>query len=273
MDLYFVLMLALTYLFGCFLHFYSSENTLQFILLFNLLYLLLIITYFSSVVASLICCMLYVFGYGSFILYRVVTGTQTVSTDAYVWLLAVPLLCIPFAFYRTFLAEIQHEVASSAQKEAEFSGFDAGTRNLNSNIFYYYLPRFMSMAHRGYIKLTLFAIRLRYYQEILQIVGKEGVEQLYREIGTSIDEASRAEDIPYFMEDGRFMLIAITDAKGGAILKERVKESLNSVYLRDRLRRYHLAVDVQIGMAEYDGSQSDSLALEAQAEKDMEFDV
>lgn len=272
-DLYFVLLLALTYAFNCFIHFLSTENTVQFMVLLNILYLLLIITYFTSVTVSLICSMLYVFGYGSYILYEVVAARQTISAYSYFWLAIIPLLCLPLAFFRSFLADLQERMIHTAQREDELLGFDEHTQSLNEHVFYYFLPRFMSMAQRGYIKLTVLVIRLRYYDEIRRIIGADGVEQLYREIGKSIDDSTRAEDIPYFTSDGNFVLIAITDAKGGTIVKDRVREGLNLLYIRDRLRQYNLTVDVQIGLSEYDGSKITALELEKQAEKDLEFDL
>lgn len=273
-DLYFILLMALTYVLGYFICFGASGDTVTFIVMLNILYLLVIISYFTSVMASLISCLLFVFGYGSYILYQVVIARQTVANAAYFWIVLIPLACIAVAFYRTYLLDIQERILAFNRKQELFIGFDETTNHLNERMFHYEMARFMSMAKRGYIKLTLLVIRLKYYDDILKIIGRAGVEELFRDIGASIDDATRAEDIPYFVDGkGEFTLVTITDAKGGAIVKERVRNSIGTVHLQDKLKTYNLAVEVQIGIAEYTPEIRNALEFQKLAEKDMEFDV
>lgn len=273
MDIYFMLLIALTYALNCFFYFLSSNDFAQFVVLFNILYLLVIVSYFTSMLSSLIFCLVYVLGFGTYILYQVVAVKQTVSMVSYIWLIVTPLCCIAISFYRSHLMEIQENIIELDKKGKEIVGFDETTGHLNEHMFHYDMERFMSMARRGYIKLTLLVIRLKYYHDILRIIGQGGINELYIEMGRDIDRATRSEDIPYFTKDGKFMLVAITDMKGAAIVKERIRNEINLLYMQDHLKTFNVSIDVQIGIAEYDDTIGSAFDLQKKAEQDMEFDV
>lgn len=277
-DFFFIALIVLAYVFSYFLHFssgvpFSADETVRFIVLLNLLFLLVVVSYLTSRVVSLVCGLLYVFAYGSYILYQVVIARQSIPAESYFWLVIIPLACAMVSFYRSYLLDIQERLAALDQKSKQLVGFDGTTGQLNEHMFFYEISSFISMAKRGYIKLTVLAVRLRYRGEIERILGENGMVQLYREIGECINRVTRAEDIPFFTDDGKFILVSITDKQGGAIVKERVRGEISKLYMKQLLKTYNLTIDLQIGIAEYDETVQSPMDLLQRAYKDMEYDL
>lgn len=273
-DLFFMLLLFFSYVFVYVVRFLGGESDLEFIIMLNIMFLLIVVSYYSNVIASIICCFLFVIGYGSYILYEAVVARVTASTSSYLWIAIIPISCIIVAFFRTYLGEVQEKIAEQSQIEDTLVGFDESTNMLNERMFQYELGRYMSMAARGYIKVTLMFVKVNYFDDIRRLVGKNGLNDLFKAVGESISELTRAEDAGYIVDEkGLFSVILISDAAGAAIVKDRLKSKMKSIDLQERMKTFNLSLDLKIGIAEYNPGIRTSIDFRQMALKDMEFDV
>lgn len=274
LDIFFMLMLAFTYFFAYFTRFIPDQNDTDFIIMLNIFYLCLLICYFSNTVISLIACFVFVVGYGSYILYESVIVQKAVSFSAYVWIALIPLGCVAVAFFRTYLYDVQERVTKLDSSVESLAGFHEGTDLLNERMFYYGLKRYMAMARRGYIEVTLILVRVKFYNDIIKIIGREGIGELFKLVGSFIDETTRTEDDQYFVDEkGIFSIIAITDLSGAGIIKQRLKEKIKTVELEQKLKSYDMSLDLQIGMAQYTPEMQSAPEFRRAAEENLEFDV
>lgn len=280
-DLFFIILIVLSYAFSCFLYFTSNKTSamptseeILYIVQMNLLYLFIIFAYLLSTTACLICCLLYVFGFASYILYQIVVAHQIVPTNSYFWLLWIPLTCVAVSLYHTYIAGIQKQIVEIEENKANLVAFDETTNQLNEKMFFHDMNSFMAMEKRGYIKITLMMIQLRYHSDLHRILGDEGLKKLYKQIGDSINSATRTEDSSYFLDDGSYLLVTISDKNGGSdIVKERLRSAVQQISISSEYQKYDLAVNIRIGIAEDDENCHNVMDLLQRARKDMECDV
>lgn len=274
LDLFFLFMLAVAYIFSYIVRYVPGDSDTFFIVMLNIFFLLIVICYFSNVVTSLISCLIFVFGYGSYILYEAIIAQKSVQTASYIWLAVIPVGCIVTAFYRTYLADVQERITKLDSTVGTLSGFDENTGMLNERMFYHELGRYMAMALRGYIKMTLVLVKIKYYDDILRIVGTEGIGDIFKAVGDAIGKFTRVEDAQYFVDEkGVFSIIAITDKAGAEIIKERLKDNMKDIELEQRLYRYDLSMELKIGIAEFTPEVKSAPEFRQLALKNMEYDV
>jgi GGDEF domain-containing protein len=141
-------------------------------------------------------------------------------------------------------------------------------------MFFHDMNSFMAMEKRGYIKITLMMIQLRYHSDLHRILGDDGLKKLYKQIGDSINSATRTEDSSYFLDDGSYLLVTISDKNGGSdIVKERLRSAVQQISISSEYQKYDLAVNIRIGIAEDDENCHNVMDLLQRARKDMECDV
>lgn len=275
-DLYFIIALAFCYAFINIMWFMKDAgvNDLMFIILLNVMFALVIISYFSSVMFCLCTCFVFILGYGSYVLYVSLFMKQSVGTMAYVWLVLIPVSCIIAVFYRTYIVEVQEQIMRLNIAAETTLGFDENTKLLNERMFYHDLNRFMSMAKRGHMSVCVMLIKLSYYRDILKLIGEDAMQELLKDLGERIGELTRNEDIQFFMDDkGIYSLILITDYQGAELVRDRIKKTVTETSLQERMKLFSLSLELKIGIAQYSDDIANALAFKNLAEKDMEYDV
>lgn len=273
-DLYFILLLAFVYMFVNIIIFVGNTGDLSFIVMLNILFVLTVISYFTSIVFCLISCIVFIFSYGSYILYSALFLQQTASTMSYLWIAIIPLCCILVAFFRNYITEVQQELVKFNIASETIVGFDESTNLLNERMFYYELKRFMAMASRGYIKVSIMLIHLKYFDSILRLIGTNAMTDIMRDIGTKIGELTRVEDIQFFVDEkGAYSLILISDAAGAAIVRDRLKDGVKEIEMQEKMKLFSLHLELKIGIAEYNAELISAQEFRELAEKNMEFDV
>lgn len=273
-DLYFILLLAFIYVFLNIVVFVGNTSDLPFIIMLNILFVLTVISYFTSIVFCLISCIVFIFVYGSYILYSALILQKTATTMSYLWIAIIPLCCILVAFFRTYISEVEQEIVKFNIASETIVGFDESTNLLNERMFYYELKRYIAMASRGYIKVSLMLIKLKYFDSIVRLIGTNAMSELMRDIGIKIGEFTRIEDIQFFVDEkGVFSLILISDAAGAAIVRDRLKNGVKEIEMQEKMKLFSLYLELKIGIAEYNDELKSAQEFRELAEKNMEFDV
>lgn len=273
-DLYFILLMSFVYIFLNVVIFVGDTTDLSFIILLNVLFVLTVLSYFTSIVFCLISCILFIFSYGSYILYSALILQKTASTMSYLWIVIIPLCCILVAFFRTNISEVEQELVKFNIASETLVGFDESTNLLNERMFYYELKRYMAMASRDYIKVTLVLIKLKYFDSIVRLIGEKAMTALMRDIGAKIGEFTRVEDIQFFVDEkGVYSLILISDEAGAAIVRDRLKNGVKEIEMQEKVKLFSLHLELKIGIAQYNSEITSVQEFRDFAEKNMEFDV
>ena len=274
MDIYFIMLASLTYVILFITKFVNIGDDTTFVIMLDLLYVFVVVSYFSSIIVSIISCFVFVFGYGSYILYLAIFAQKTINPISCFWIIAVPVFCIVTSFYRNYLLEVQDKITTLNDSVELLSGFDEDTNLLNERMFYYQLKRYMAMANRGYINVSVMVVKLKYYNDIKKLVGKQSMADIMNGIGTIITEVTRLEDIQFVVDDsGIFSLIVICDFDGATIIKNRIKEKVKKMQLVGRLKIYNLDLDIKIGIAQSSKDIASEIELKKLADNNMEYDV
>ena len=240
----------------------------------DLLFIFVVVSYFSSIIMSVVACFVFVFGYGSYLLYLTIFARQAVDPISCFWIVVIPVFCIVTSFYRNYLLEIQEKISTLNDSVELLSGFDENTNLLNERMFYYQLKLYMSMAKRGYINVCVIVVKLKYYHDIENLVGKQSMADIMSSIGDIVTDTTRIEDIQFlFDEKGVFTLIAITDLAGAEIIKGRMKEKVKNMELFGRLKVYNLDLELKVGIAQCSDEITNEIELKNLADKNLEYDV
>ena len=274
MDIYFIMLASMTYIILFITKFVNIGSDTTFVIMLDLLYIFVVVSYFSSIIISVISCFVFVFGYGSYILYLAIFAQQTINPISFFWIIAIPVFCIVTSFYRNYLLEVQEKITSLNDSVELLSGFDEDTNLLNERMFYYQLKRYMAMSNRGYINVSVMVVKLKYYNDIKKLVGKQSMSNIMNGIGTIITEVTRLEDIQFVVdENGIFSLIVICDLDGATIIKNRIKEKVKKMELVGRLKIYNLDLEMKIGIAQCNKDVESEIELKKLADDNMEYDV
>lgn len=273
-DIYFLMILAFSYVFANIIFFWAGAEDVAFVVLLNIMFILAVVAYFSSAIFSLSACLFFVFAYGSYVLYASLYLKLPVDMMDYLWVALIPIHSIIVTFYKRYLSEIQKQVTYLNKLSDTTLGFDEHTNLLNERMFYHDLSRFMSMARRGHIKLCLMNIKLKFYDDIKKLIGEAAMDGLLRDIGEKINQLTRNEDLQFFTDKkGGYSLIMITDLEGANLVRRRIKRDIQETGIKERMKLFSLNLDLMVGIAEYDEGIKNSLEFKERAQKDMEYDV
>lgn len=143
-----------------------------------------------------------------------------------------------------------------------------------SYIFYMNLDKEISKAKRHNTPCTFMMIKLLYYKEIKNIIGKNKTDKLIKEVSEIILNSTRNEDDSYTLENDTLAIVMpVTDLQGATIVKNRIKERITELNLDLRSEKEYVNVDAKISMVEYRDEIRNSMEFKLLAEEELQYDV
>ncbi|OPJ58270.1 GGDEF domain-containing protein [Clostridium oryzae] len=254
---------------------FSKQYYFENLLMLSLTFALILLAYFSGIIVGLSASVISIFFYGSYVLYQNVIQGKVIDYHVYVWLMLLPLLTILSALVGAYIRSIQYENEKLKKDYSSYVTVDPKTGLGNVQVFFTVLNQYINLSKRTKLPLTLLLVKLMYFEDIKNIAGNEGIEEVLREVGHKLVESTRIEDCSYVLEDGKtFAILLFTDIKGAQIVKSRIRESSKNFNLRNSNKVINIKIELKIGIAQYDDEEvSSAMALRKAAEKDMEYDV
>ncbi|MBB6733098.1 diguanylate cyclase domain-containing protein [Cohnella zeiphila] len=246
------------------------------IIFLNVAFLIAIITYFTNVTTGLILNILFIFGYGTYVLYTTVVQGALVSAQNYVWLLFTPMLTLITWMMTQANHKLQNENARLQKLNSSLATMDEHTDLKNNLSFQKDAQTFIALSTRYQIPLTLVVIGVKYWEEIQRLITREQMTETVYAITQFSLSSIRNNDSLYMLnsDNPTWGLLLFTDREGANVVIERLRQRNREMNeSMDRSKR-NVELNLRIGAYQFDPETSQSpLEFLALARKQLEYDV
>lgn len=242
----------------------------------NLAFFFVVVTYFTTVTAGLILNIVFIFGYGTYILYETVTRGETIGVSTYFWLIMTPVLTVVIWLFTTATRQLQAENDELQKQRSRLATLDERTDLKNSIAFRKDASVFAGISTRYDIPLTLLVIKVKYWNEIRPLIGDEQLAEAIIDVSKISQASIRTNDALYLLdkEDATWGLLLFTDRDGVKVVMERIKQSLEEFNTRDFAQKYKVDLSLKMGAVQYQEDTIHSpIDFIVQAKKQLEYDV
>lgn len=246
------------------------------IVMLNVVFLLAVVTYFTSATTGLVLNVLFIFGYGTYTLYEIVVKSVPVSGGSYFWLIAAPAMTVVTWLLTQSNRQLQSENAGLRAKNASLVTVDENTKLRNMRSFQADSTVFMAISNRYAIPVTLLVLQVKYWDDLKRIVGEPELNAIISDV-TRINESSiRANDSLYMLNPSSPMwgVLLLTDRAGTEAVVKRLRDKIDSINREADEDKYKVRLALTVGAAEYKAEEHPSpLEWIALAKRQMEYDV
>jgi GGDEF domain-containing protein len=273
-DLSFILLVVLIFVYFVFL-IYQKEYLMDNFLVAAIVFVIVLITYFTSLTLGLIINTTLILTYITFIIIQSVTKGVVIRPYVYFWIVMSPALTTAFSLFTMSTAQLQRMVSDLDNKLVTISTLNEDTRLKNLRAFENDAGIYMSIAERYDIGFGIVAIQFKYQKEIERLSRREGMQQIVMQVINVIRQATRAEDELYQLDEDNitFAMLLLTKKEGMNVIRDRLKETISQINTSDILNTRQLILDMRIGMAFDDGEKKDVMELLQVARDAMQYDV
>lgn len=254
----------------------DPQAYIKHLIFLNIAFLCVIVTYFTTVTAGLVLNVLFIFGYGLFIVYEAVSQGVGIGPQAYFWMVMTPLLTVAVWLFTGKIRNLQTENDELHKKQARLATLDENTDLRNSISFAKDFEVFAAVSVRYHIPLTLLVMKVKYWSEIRRLVPEEQLAGAINDISKLSQTSIRTNDTLYMLDkhDATWGLLLFTDQDGVKVVMERIRQRLAELNGSGFSARYKVELSLRMGALEYDESEVDSpLGFIAMAKKQLEYDV
>lgn len=270
LDIYFLLTIIFIFSLITLIFFINIELNFTLYCKAGILIIVMLISYFTSVVGSLITSLVIIFIYGSYYLFNNIVYQQSIEMKDYIWIIIYPLTAFLFSRFSEIITSIRDEQTKTKKSLTELVTLDDITGFSNSRKFYIDLEEEISRAKRYNSTFSIMLIKIVYYQEIAAIHGRVYVKNIIKRIAQNIDKNLRLEDRKYRLEDDLFAIILPnTKSEGAELLMKRLKPAISTISIEEKTHQ----IDIQIAFKEYDESIESSLKFKKLVEEELQYDI
>jgi len=273
-DLFFMLLMIIIFTITTYLMVNSKDVMMKEYILYSITFLLILITYATNVIIGLLTSSIFVFAYGSYILYQSMVYSKENSFQDYFWIIVLPIVVFVVGKLSENIKEIQDTNKELKNETEKLVTIDPVTGLQNIKGFYLDLDGEMSRAKRYEFNLTIMICKIQYFEELINIYGEQKTQEILKKIADELKNSNRNEDKIYKIKDDTFaVILPNTDLIGAEVVKDRFRKSVDDVVVNkeEDLEGYH--INLKIGMFQYSEKITNPFMFKELAEKEIEFDV
>jgi GGDEF domain-containing protein len=250
-DVFFLLFLMVAALTGVFM--VLSGSILQNVLYLCCTVLLLMITYFGGLVASLIANMAFIAIQLLILVYQYVNEDAFINWKLVFWIVLPLLLCLAVYLVNHVQISLQKENAQLKAALIERGAFDVDTKLRTTVAYIEDMQVFIETHERFDLPVATACIKIRYFNELKRMMSPQQLKKLLEITSSAISETTRDNDITYLLErdDPTWAVLFFSDEVGTKIATNRIKEAFDK-RLQATPELATLAVSMMIGIAKWD---------------------
>lgn len=275
-DLALIIFLTLI-LVGTFFCCSNPDNLLPNMILMYGCFIIVSITYFTSIATGLVLDILGIFIAFSFILYRSITVGYSIPSYAYFWCFMYPALTVAISIFAQKHLQLQSESSELNRQVEELVIIDGPTGLKNEKALINDAEIYINLAKRYKHGLGLCMISFRHVAELHRLLTQENINSLIIEVSSTLHELLRSEDLVYLLDRDKMLwgvLLLTNDTKSISIVLNRLKTSLVDLNADTAFSSTkHLSIDVRVSAYIYDDTVTDPLDFIARATKELSYDV
>ncbi|EHC6212495.1 GGDEF domain-containing protein [Listeria monocytogenes serotype 4b] len=254
----------------------TPDEYLRNIILLNITFLLVIITYFTNLTLGLILNVLYIFIYATYIIYEIVANQIAYGFGSYFWLIITPLFTVASAMFTRNTSRLQEENTKIKQQNLYLGTIDQETLLKNIVSFQNDERIFSSISRRYDLPLSLMVIKVRHWRELKRFQSEEEMRLALQDISAILETCIRTSDVLYLLDkdDATWGLLLLTDEPGGKLVADRIKSRIAEANTEEFAAKYRVKLELRIGTSQFDSEKVKTpLDFIDLATKELEYDV
>ncbi|MBH5317527.1 GGDEF domain-containing protein [Paenibacillus sp. GSMTC-2017] len=254
----------------------DPDHYVQNLILLNVVFLIAILTYFTTITMGLLLNILFIFAYGTYTIYETVVVGAGVHIGTYFWLLMAPLYTSAIYLFARGVLNIQSENEELRNSTKQFAMMDQNTNLKNILSFQKDATIFMALSDRYEIPLTLLVMEVRYWKEVRNMISDDRMSDVLYELSQMSQTSIRSNDSLYMLdqENATWGLLLFTDVDGAKNVVNRIKEAVQEFNHKDKQKGFQVEFQLRMGGFQYNEETVRSpLDFIDKARKQLEYDV
>lgn len=272
-DIAFIVLLILLFVYFIFL-IYQEEYLLDNFLIAAIVFIIVLITYFTNLTTGLIINTTLILTYVTYVIIQSITKGIVIRPYVYFWIVMSPALTTVLSVFTMSTASLQRQVTDLNRKLVMVSTLNEKTKLKNLRSFENDANIYKNIAKRYDMDFGVLLIKFKHQRELERLSRREGMQQVIMAVANVLRNGLRAEDEIYQLEDDEilFGVLMLTKKEGVNSIKDRLKENIANIDTNDILNTKKLVLDMSLGIAFDDGKKS-VLQLLDEAKDVMQYDV
>ena len=273
-DISLVAMLVLLFLCAGFLSI-DTDNVAINLPVLCLVFVIMIITHFTSITTGLIIDVVAIFISLSVTIYISITKGYAIETYIYFWIIMLPLLTLVIGLISRSTVRLQRENTELQNRVSTIVTIDELTGLKNVRAFENDAYMYMKISKRYEHELVLMVLDIRFKKEIQRMLGPQETDNLIVKISDALPKCLRGEDTLYRLDNENFQwgLLLLTNINSINVVKNRIRQVISEMDVSDITRSKKLNVELVMGSAPYSGEPITPFEFLEEAQRQMEYDV
>ncbi|PTX14848.1 diguanylate cyclase (GGDEF) domain-containing protein [Halanaerobium congolense] len=273
-SIYFILIIFCFYVLFNIIYFQLKIMNFYWYIMMSVTFILISIVYLKGIIFSLLSSLIIIFIYGSYSLYFSIHYNRSYQIYDYFWLIIIPLFAYLSGLFGDHIRQLSNSEEKLVELKEKIATRDEITNLHNEKEFYHNLEEEIHLAKRQEFDLSLMLIRLKFYDQLVAQNGQKKVNKIIRKISDLIPQAVRKEDKEYIIKDDTFAIILpFCDPQFSLKIKDRVKEKLGEIIIRDDGYEEVFNLDLQLALVSFDNDIKGPFELKERAEEALNYDV
>lgn len=272
-DLSFIALIILIFVYFIFL-IYQQEYLLDNFLIACVVFIILIITYFTNLTTGLIINAVIIFGYITFVIYQSLTKGIVIRPYTYFWIFMSPAITTTISMFTMGSMSLQREVVSLKRKLTSLSTFDEVTNLKNLRAFESDANVYIKIAKRYKTNFGVLLLEYKYQKELERLTDRESMNKINQLVIDAIRNSFRTEDEIYSLDNKDFLfgILLLTKKESRDVVVDKLKENIAKIDTNEVLNTKQIEIDIRIGVT-YQQKDEKPLEMIGKAKDDMRFDV
>ncbi len=195
----------------------------------------------------------------------------------YIWFLIIPIVAYTSGYLGNYTKDILSKLDFYTNNIDEYITIDTITHFKNAKTFYLELKEEIDRTKRYENEFfSIVLIKIKYLNEFKSIYGLNQTNKLLGSISEKISSSLRESDMKYKIEYDTFSLILpSTDFEGTNILKDRIKNDINSstFKLQNKMDEKMFTIECQASCIQYSDIIDTPIKIKKTLERELEYDV
>lgn len=247
------------------------ENNIMMLIMF----LSIACTAFLNLTVGIIISASSILAFTAYKLFNMYAYGAKVTIHSYAWLILPLISVVAIALFKKGSERVAIENSILRKQVEELVMIDPLTGLYNINSFYHDVLVQIQYTKRNNIPFTLMIVKLRYEQELKHVLSTAKYELLLKKLAEIIEDVLRLEDKIYSLdENGEFGAIVTCDSEGAAIVKNRLRASIDKKEAFEGIASKSIRVSVQIAFIQYNmDMENDIMGYKERVESELQYDV
>ncbi|MFA9378048.1 MAG: diguanylate cyclase domain-containing protein [Lachnotalea sp.] len=254
----------------------NSGQMVEFIIMLMATFFAILLAGFKLSSLSIVAAGFSVLSYSAYKLYFSLAYFKEIDLLCYSWIV-FPIIAVGAMLmfvYGNTQTELENDILKEQVEEMVMINSLTGLYNLRS--LYNDLQKQIAYATRNNMSISLMIVKLRYEQELRNILSRSHYETLIQKMTELVVDVVRVEDKTFSLDNyGTMGIILTCDDKGSEFAKKRIKARVEDLDAFKGITSSAIQVKVKVAYLEFDEEVygNDMITFKQKVESELQYDV